>query len=341
MRRILLSLVAVLLLVTLGLAGLIYVKAQLFLKTAPETPGREVVFTVDQGQTFDQVARSLEAEGLITSARHFIFLGKWEKRLGSIQAGDFQLSTGWTPEQILETLATGKPILYRLSIREGLTWWETAQVIEEQGFANATDIKALVHDTELLHKYRIPFENAEGFLFPETYLLKRPGRQDARFIVELLLKTFWEKTARLWTTRPGGEPDAKELARLVTLASLVEKETGVPEERARVAGVYTRRLARNMLLQCDPTTIYGLGTSFDGNLKRSHLNDADNPYNTYQRPGLPPGPICSPGLEAIKAALHPEEHDYLYFVSMGNGTHAFSKSLEEHNRAVRKYQLRQ
>lgn len=339
MRRILLSLVALLLLVILGLAGLVYIKAQHFLTASPETPGRDVVFTVEQGQTFDQVARGLEAEGLITNARHFMFLGKWEKRLGSIQAGDFQLSTGWPPTRILETLATGKPILYRLSIREGLTWWETAQVIEDQGFANASEIKALVHDPELLQKYRIPFDNAEGFLFPETYLLKRPGRQDARFIVELLLKTFWDKTARLWAEH--GEPNATELSRLVILASLVERETGVPEERARVAGVFTKRLARNMLLQCDPTIIYGLGTAFDGIIRRSHLNDAANPYNTYQRPGLPPGPICSPGLEAIKAAVEPEEHDYLYFVAAGDGGHVFSKTLDEHNRAVRQYRLRQ
>ncbi|AGW13197.1 endolytic transglycosylase MltG [Megalodesulfovibrio gigas] len=338
MRRILLSLAGIFLIVILGLTAAIYLKAQHFLRASPETPGRDVVFTVEQGQTFDQVARALEAEGVITSARYFIFLGKWEKRLGSVQAGDFQLSTGWPPAQVLETLATGKPILYRLSIREGLTWWETAQVIEDQGFANASEIKTLVHDPELLKKYRIPFENAEGFLFPETYLLKRPGRQDARFIVELLLKTFWDKTARIWAEH--GEPDAAALARLVTLASLVERETGVPAERARVAGVYTKRLARNMLLQCDPTIIYGLGTAFDGNIRRSHINDAANLYNTYQRAGLPPGPICSPGLDALKAASDPEEHDYLYFVATGDGGHVFSKTLDEHNRAVRQYQLR-
>jgi UPF0755 protein len=126
----------------------------------------------------------------------------------------------------------------------------------------------------------------------------------------------------------------------VTLASLVEKETGVAEERHRIAGVFVNRLKRGMRLQCDPTVIYGIGPEFDGNLKRKHLNNPANKYNTYRHGGLPPGPICSPGLDSIKAALNPEEHDFLYFVSRGDGTHKFSKTLAEHNRAVRRFQLR-
>lgn len=336
MRRIILALVALLFLTIVVLGGVAWWQAKKFLHATPETPGREVVFTVEPGQTFDQVARALEAQNLVTNAKHFAYLGKWRKRLGAIQAGDFKLHTGWTPDKILETLATGKPILYRLSLREGLTWWETARAIEDQGFAKADEVAALVNDAALLAKFHIPFATAEGFLFPETYLLKRPGRQDARFIVELLLKTFWDKAAKVW---PQGQPNATELSRVVTLASVVEKETGAPHERRRVAGVYARRLARNMLLQADPTTIYGLGHAFDGNLKRVHLEDPANPYNTYKHPGLPPGPICSPGLESLLAASNPEQHNYLYFVAMGNGTHKFSETLDQHNAAVRKYQL--
>lgn len=340
MRRIILSLVLIVLLAILGLGGVIAYKAQHFLVNSPESPGRDVIFTVSPGQTFDQVARGLEKEGLITNARYFGFLGKYKHLSGSIQAGDFKLSTGWTPEQVLEHLVTGKPILYRLSIREGLTWWETAQVIEEQGFANATEVEALARDPELLQKYDIPFDTAEGFLFPETYLLKKPGSQDAKFIVEMLLKTFWSKTKDLWDRNATGAVNATQVRELVILASLVEKETGVPEERPTVAGVYAKRLARGMLLQCDPTIIYGLGKDYDGNIRRSHIDDKKNLYNTYQHAGLPPGPICSPGLASLQAAANPAQHEYIYFVSKGDGSHVFSKTLNEHNRAVRKYQLK-
>ncbi|MFW6178490.1 MAG: endolytic transglycosylase MltG, partial [Desulfohalobiaceae bacterium] len=136
-----------------------------------------------------------------------------------------------------------------------------------------------------------------------------------------------------------GLPDAEQVHRIVTLASLVEKETGTPKERRRIAGVFQNRLDQGMLLQCDPTVIYGLGPDSDTRLRKKQLQDKDNPYNTYQHPGLPPGPICSPGLESLKAAIDPEEHSYLYFVSKGDGSHKFSRSLREHNQAVRKYIL--
>jgi UPF0755 protein len=336
MRSFLLAAVSLMFVCILGATGYVLYVSYSFLKSAPEDPGQEVLFHVEPGDNFDKVAKRLEEQGLITNLQYFRLYARYKKQLESIQAGEFMLNTGWPPPKVLETLVSGRPILYRLALREGLTWWETAKVVDEAGHAEYGDFAATIKDPELLRKYDIPFDSAEGFLFPETYLLQRPRTKDARPIVEMLLKTFWENAKKVW---PGERPSPEELRRIVILASLVEKETGAPEERARVAGVFAKRLEKRMLLQCDPTTIYGLGLSFDGNLRRKHLNDPENPYNTYQHPGLPPGPICSPGLDSLLAAKNPEDHDYLYFVSMKDGTHYFSKTLREHNNAVRKYQL--
>ena len=235
-------------------------------------------------------------------------------------------------------LASGRSLLYRLTLREGLPWWQVAEQLEKQGFCKAVDFTSVIHDPKFLQHWGIPFSSAEGFLYPETYLLPKPRElniEAARSIAGRLVGMFWQQVDRLW---PEGRPSRSELVRLVTLASIVEKETSVPEERARVAGVYSNRLRMGMLLQADPTVIYGMGRSFSGRLLFRHLEDEKNPYNTYRRPGLPPGPICSFGAAALEAAKNPEEHKFLYFVATGKGKeHKFSKSLKEHNRAVQEY----
>lgn len=375
---------------------------------------QESIIDIKPGMTFIQIADELARLGAVSDARRFLLLARFKGKVGSIQAGEFQISTGWTPLQLLDHLTTGRPLLYRLSLREGLPWWEVARLVESGGFASAAEFKAVIHDPEFLRAYGIPFANAEGFLFPETYLLRKPktlgGREQAEAVARLLVESFWRHTWPLWQeyaaskeekagdfiTLPalrlrggklikapaaGGPPErspapsrqpgevrmvlsagspqdsgTKEtpaagslqpavvpvsrdtLQRLVTLASLVEKETGVPEERARVAGVYANRLRLGMLLQCDPTIIYGLGEAFKGPIRRSQLEDPGNLYNTYRHPGLPPGPIASPGLAALRAALHPEDHDYLYFVAVGDGgKHEFSATLRGHQKAVERY----
>ena len=170
--------------------------------------------------------------------------------------------------------------------------------------------------------------------------VRRKGRIDlvtaTDLAVEAMLKEFWKQSEAVW---PGEtKPKGKDLLAAITLASIVEKETGVDAERPRVAGVFANRLAKGMLLQTDPTIIYGLGEKFDGNLTRANLEDTANPYNTYVRPGLPPGPICSPGLKSLQAVAAPEVHDLYYFVATGEGEHKFSKTLDEHINAVNKYQ---
>ena len=336
LAKILIFLIFITALGTIGLAGYVAYEGYNFLNAPAETPGREVVFQVQPGETFDQAARRLQEQGLVSNMDYFRVLGQWKGKLGSIQAGEFVLHSHWKPEQVLEALVSGPPRLYKLSLREGLTWRQTAEIVQEAGFADYDDFAAAVRDKELLAKHNIPFDTAEGFLFPNTYLLQKPQQKDAKPVVELLLASFWEQTKEIWPEPPA--PD--ELKRVVTLASMVEKESGVSPERPRIAGVFANRLKRKMLLQSDVTIIYGLGDAFNGNLTKKHLQDRDNPYNTYTRAGLPPTPICSPGLESLKAAAQPEEHNYLYFVSKQDGSHYFSKSLKEHNNAVRKYQLK-
>lgn len=329
----------VLVVLCLAVGGYAFWAGTRFLDSAPEVQGTEVLFDVEPGTPFGRVAEQLQAKGCITNARYFTWLARYKQWDARLQAGRFALNTGWQPEMVLEQLVNGHPVLHRITLREGLTWWEVGKLLSDAGFVRAEDFTAVMFDPAFLRHYGIPFASAEGFLLPNTYLLKKadaPDMTDARRIAGRLVDTFWQKTAPLWPNdqRPKGE----ELRRLVTLASIVEKETAVPAERARVAGVYTNRLKTNMLLQADPTVIYGLGPAFNGNLRRTQLNDANNLYNTYQRPGLPPGPICSPGVASLRAALQPEQHGFYYFVAKTDGgEHAFSVNLADHNRAVRQY----
>ena len=394
-------------------------------RKAPSEP-TDVIISIEPGATFVRVAWDLKKAGAITNVSRFLLLGKYENALGSVKAGEYLVNTGWTPEQVLVQITKGRSLLDRLSLREGLTWWETADAVAEQGFAKASDLAEVLRDPEFLAAHSIPFADAEGFLYPETYLMKKPKTLDkaqAKELADFLVKSFWTRTEAVWSRLPvreggtaverrftadgavyrpsrnataqtaGGAPradnagsaagngtappdtamppagsagrpasaapvpedlgtglgparpediDPAALKRLIILASLVERETAVPDERARVAGVYALRMQKNMLLQCDPTIIYGVGPSFTGAIKRSQLDDAKNLYNTYIHPGLPPGPICSPGLASLKAALNPEQHDYLYFVATGtDGRHVFSKTLNEHNKAVQDYRRTQ
>ena len=309
-----------------------------FLASAPERSGKNIVIDIKQGMTLQQISKMLEQSGVVTDSIRFSLLARLKSKDRSLQKGRFLVRTDWQPEKVLDMLATGKAMLFRLTLREGLAWWEVAAVLEKEGFCKASDFTSVIHDPEFLQHWSIPFDSAEGFLFPETYLLPHPETMDisaARAVANRLVDTFWQRAGKLWE---GGKPNAENLARLVILASIVEKETGLPSERKRVAGVYVNRLNKGMLLQADPTVIYGMGRNFSGQLLRKHLDDAENRYNTYQRQGLPPGPICSFGSSALKAAISPEAHDFLYFVATGiDKGHTFSKTLNEHNAAVQRY----
>lgn len=357
------------LLCVLVACGLLGFRVYSFLYTPPEPEGREVFFDVQPGARLSQIAQKLLESGLITDAEFFVWLARYEQVQNGLKAGRFALQTDWLPQKVLDTLVYGRPVLYRITIPEGLTYWQTGALLVKNGFLEAEAFHKLARDPEFLANYGIPFKTVEGFLMPDTYLLKKaessesdeandvpaqesasqedrvPGKNEespelrqARRILGRLIDNFWQRAQALWPN--GKKPDRAELMRLVTLASIVEKETALEAERPRVAGVYINRLVKNMLLQADPTVIYGLGPTFSGRLLYRHLDDAKNPYNTYQRQGLPPGPICSFGMSSLKAALMPEKHAYLYFVAKEDGgQHIFSVRLEEHNRAVRQYRM--
>lgn len=337
-RHPLLRLLGLLVLLGLAAGGFIVLDARHFLNTPPAVPGRDVVVTIEPGATLADIAALLERQGAVSDAFRFQLLARIRGQDGKIQAGRFLVNTGWLPRKTLDWLVSGRAVLYRVTVPEGLPWWETGRVLEQAGLCAAADFEAVIHDPEFLRHWGIPFDSAEGFLYPDTYFMPQPREMTpdaARAAAGRMVDTFWRKAAALW---PEGRPDPATLRRVLTLASIVEKETAVPAERARVAGVYANRLKKNMLLQADPTVIYGLGPDFQGPLLTRHLEDSGNRYNTYRLAGLPPGPICSPGLAALRAALSPEVHNYLYFVANGrDGGHVFSSTLSRHNRAVRAY----
>jgi UPF0755 protein len=335
MKRVLLTL----LVLALGAgSSLAFGRVGAFLAFGPDPgPGTEKVVTVARGDTFAGVARQLAQKGLVTSQQGFLLLGLATANTQNLRAGEYHLDTSSSPLRILRDMVSGRVMLHKLAIREGLTWWETARLVEAAGLGSRESFAAAVFDQEFIRRFSlIDAPNLEGYLFPETYYFHRPDDNDARPVVRRMVEEFLNQARTVWD---GKLVYPENLHRIVTLASLVEKETAVASERRRIAGVFANRLERGMRLQCDPTVIYGLGTDFDGNLTRAHLRDRSNPYNTYRHAGLPPGPICSPGLEAIKAAARPEDHSYLYFVAKGDGSHKFSTNLQDHNRAVRRYQL--
>lgn len=315
-------------------AGATFFAARQFIETPLDLASNgTVIFTVEPGENLFTVSARLEREGLIRWGEAFRTYGRFRK--ATLQAGEFELSASMSPRQILEVLSSGRPILYRLHFPEGLTMREVALAVNATGLTTSEMFLAACRDRDFLLSQGINATDAEGYLFPETYFFPRIPGQNPYPILKTLLDHFKSTVAGLPQSR-----NSEELHRMVILASLVEKETAVPSERGTVAGVYANRLRVGMLLQCDPTIIYGLGENFDGNLRRSHLQDPKNLYNTYVHPGLPPGPICSPGAAALQAASSPEQHDLFYFVARQDGSHHFSRSLREHNNAVIKYQRR-
>ena len=340
--KILLRTLGLLFVLALAGGGWVAYEAHTFLNTTPETPGREVFYDVPAGARLAQVSAGLVKLGVVTDARKLDLLARYKKWENRLQAGRFALNTGWLPEKVLDELVNGHPVLYRVTVPEGLTWWQTGKMLEEAGLVVFEDFRKVVTDPDFLRHYGIPFATAEGFLMPDTYLLKKNEVIDmaqAKAVAGRMVDNFWRKTATVWPDgKKPGPAQAAQLKTWIILASIVEKETGIDAERARVAGVYQNRITKGMLLQADPTVIYGLGPAFDGNLRRRDLDDANNLYNTYQRPGLPPGPICSFGAAALAAAVRPEAHNYLYFVAkFDGGEHVFSTNLTDHNKAVRQY----
>jgi len=295
----------------------------------------EIVFTIDPGQSLGQIAEGLEARGLIANAFLFRAYARYQKAATRIPAGEHLLSAPASPAQILDQLLKGRIKLYRLTVPEGLNMEETATVVAKTGWCDAEGFVALCRDPDLITDLAIPSHSLEGFLFPDTYFF--PKTVTCRQVIEKMVATFFSVFTPRWQERT--DDLGFTLQQIVTLASMIEKEAGVPSERALISSVFHNRLKKGMRLQSDPTVIYG-DPEFEGRIRTRHLQRKTE-YNTYQMHGLPKGPIANPGEKAIEAALFPADSDFLYFVSRNDKTHYFSKTLAEHNQAVRKYQLNQ
>jgi UPF0755 protein len=294
----------------------------------------EVIFVVERGDPLARVARRLEREGLVRNARAVEWVARLRGLAPKMQAGEYRVSAALPPLELLERIAAGRVATYEVVLPEGLTAVEIGERLAEAQLVDASEFLAAVRDASLAAELGIPAEGLEGYLFPETYRLPRglSGREVARVMVEQFHRAWRQIDAE--ARRLGLDKHEA-----VILASIVEKETGAAQERPLIASVFANRLERGMRLESDPTTIYGI-PDFDGNLRRRDLENADNPYNTYQHAGLPPGPIANPGLQALRAVAYPAESDYLFFVSRNDGTHVFSATYREHVNAVNRYQRR-
>jgi UPF0755 protein len=297
--------------------------------TASAPPAR---FDVRPGASLGQVARELESRGLIRNAVAFKMLARYRNVDGALQVGEYEFSAALAPGEILTRIVEGRVVTFEVVIPEGLTASQIALRLEAAGLSNAADFSAFASDPASVGSLGVEGATLEGYLFPETYRLPRGlgVREVAKVLVDQFLQVWRE-------IEPQARSQELSMLEVVTLASIVEKETAAPEERPLIASVFRNRLRRGMRLETDPTVIYGI-PDFDGNLRRRDLENAENPYNTYQIPGLPPGPIANPGADALRAVVNPAESEYLFFVSRNDGTHFFSKTYAEHDRAVDRYQ---
>lgn len=328
----------------LGLSGLIFIFSSITLaliyldyKAFLETPiniKKEVIFTVKSGMSFSTLNKKLISENIINESHYLELLARHSKRANKIKSGEYNITPGILPDDLLNIFVSGKVVQYSMTLVEG---WQIHEMLVAIKLNNILEKELTTYDPDkLLIALGYPESAAEGLFFPDTYHFPR-GTSDIAF-----LKRSYERLQYVleqeWQNREENLPYKTPYEALI-MASIVEKETGLASERAKIAGVFVRRLNKNMRLQTDPTVIYAMGRQFDGNIRKKDLK-IDSPYNTYRYKGLPPSPISLVGREAIHAALHPEDGKELYFVAKGDGSHYFSETLAEHNRAVVKYQLK-
>lgn len=294
-----------------------------------------VTVEIKPGMNTAQISALLEKSGVVRSGKAFKWIAEYTGMSGKLQAGEYELDISLPPLDIMDRLSEGKVVLHEVTVPEGLTIRQTAEVIAAKGFSDVRSIVDAARDPALLARFGIEGKDMEGYLMPETYRFSKNA--NARQIVSKMVETFFDKVKSI---RKKYQKDSiLGFGEIVIMASIIEKETANRQEYGLISAVFHNRLKKNMLLQADPTVIFAL-PDFDGNIRKKDLM-YDSRYNTYRYRGLPPGPIASPGVNAIAAALHPADADYLYFVATkSEGRHYFSRTLTEHNEAVRKYQLR-
>jgi len=295
--------------------------------------GKVRLFVVQDGWTLKDAAAELERQQLIRNRSFFRLWARIQGAGRSIRAGEYRIGPHMTPVQILDMLTKGVVVTHGLTIPEGYTAKQIGDLLEQRGWGTRNDFMALFSDRAFLEAQGLPGPTLEGYLYPDTYQFARGI--SARRIAKTMIKRFWQvfEPLRARTAQKG-----LSLRQVVTLASIVEKETGRADERPLIASVFLNRLERGMRLESDPTVIYGI-EAFNGNLTRKDLR-THTPYNTYRIQGLPPGPIANPGEAALRSVLYPADTEYLFFVSRNDGSHQFSKTLAEHNRAVHQFQKR-
>ena len=333
MKTVLSTLFLLLLLSAAGVGGYGFLQYEKFTKqqvseTAPKT------FEIKKGSRFKRVAVDLEAAGVIKPAWQFQLLAKIKNQGNKIKAGEFALDPGMSAEAVLERFVSGKTLSYSSRIIEGYKFSDLVETIKSD--PNLVQTLSDADYAGIMKKIGSQYKEPEGWFFPDTYNYPR-GTSDIDFL-KRSHQAMQDFISKEWAKRDKNLPLKSPYDALI-LASIVEKETGVPEERPLIAQVFHNRLNKGMMLQTDPTIIYGMGERFNGNIRKSDLK-RDNPFNTYTRTGLTPTPIATPSAEAIKAVLHPEASKAFYFVARGDGTSHFSNSYREHRKAVIKYQLR-
>lgn len=334
MSRLLRKIIFIVVIFSLGGGMWLWYDMSRFLSTPLAVPKEGITLEVAHGSNLTRIAKMLAERKLITKPRYLVWYARWLKQADKIHVGEYEITVGTTPRMLLAQLVEGRVIQYSITLVEGWTFAQALDVVQAD--------PQLIHQLEgldadtIMHRLGHPGQHPEGRFMPDTYYFPR-GMTDMAFL-QRAYQAMDEYLAKAWPQRDVGIPVKTPYEALI-LASIVEKETGLASERHAIAGVFSRRLIKKMRLQSDPTIIYGMGEAYQGNIRRRDLR-SDNEYNTYQHGGLPPTPIALPGRNSIDAVLHPQEGDALYFVSRGDGSHHFSATLEEHNQAVIKYQLK-
>ncbi len=333
-------LVLIVIAVVVALGGVVTWQALRFVRTPVSQDDTLVVFNVKAGQTLRDVASKLEEAKLITDARKFRAYVRIKSLGSKVRTGEYALKRNMPPEQILKILSSGRSIEYVVTVSEGLNRFEIASIVDRLGIGTRAEFLRLTQDREFIkNTLGDDLPTLEGYLFPETYYVTRAS--GVRGLVRQMVAKFKASFAQVPASVQTDIAVPLNKHQIVTLASIVEKETGSPEERPLISSVFHNRMRKGMKLQTDPTVIYGMWVRagvWNRNISRQDLV-TPSPYNTYVIPSLPPGPIANPGLAALQAAVRPAKSEFLFFVSRNDGTHVFSRDYSQHRAAVGDYQL--
>ncbi len=319
---------------TLIVLGYIFLSFFVFMYTPVSKATDDVIIDIPRGQSLRSTINVLHDEKLIRNEKKFLILAKLRRAGKRIKSGELMFNRHMTPLSVLDTLINGKVVNYSFTVPEGYNIYQIADILKDKHIIKETgEFLSAARDKTLIHDLGLNVDSMEGYLFPETYVIEKI--KDPKTLIRIMYKQYRQVMAPKLVNR------AYELGftenEILTLASIIEKETGYGPERKIISSVFHNRLKKKMRLQSDPTTIYGLWENFDGNLTKSCLRTY-TPYNTYKILGLPKGPIASSGEDAILAALYPAKTNYLFFVSRNDGTHVFSEDYKSHKNSVERFQ---